>query len=138
MNLKFGCAVRRRVETIFSTAWSVSVTRSAAGRVSCVVGSGKVGRTIFFGAGGEVRRCCGHHHTPCLVSDGDEKVMNLLQIEFCHREGIRVSWRSNADRGEKMERVVGFKNGPIFADSLPSPCFLSTRALNSAIRKATK
>jgi hypothetical protein len=112
MNLKFGCAVRRRVETIFSTAWSVSVTRSAAGRVSCVGGSGKVGRTIFFGAGGEVRRRCGHHHTPCLVSDGDEKVLNLLQIEFCHREGVRVSWRSNADRGEKMERGGGVKTDP--------------------------
>jgi hypothetical protein len=72
------------------------------------------------------------------VSDGDEKVMNLLQIEFCHREGIRVSWGSNVDRGEKMERGGGVKNGPIFADSLPSPCFLSTRALNSAIRKAIK
>lgn len=42
--------MRRRVETIFSTAWSVSVTRSAAGRISFVVGSGKVGGTIFFGA----------------------------------------------------------------------------------------
>jgi hypothetical protein len=109
MNLKFGCAVRRRVETIFSTAWSVSVTRSAAGRVSCVVGSGKVGRTIFFGARGEVRRRCGHHHTPCLVSDGDEKVMNLLQIEFCHPEGIRASWRSNGERGEKLERGGGVR-----------------------------
>jgi len=71
MNLKFGCAVRRRVETIFSTAWSVSVTRSAAGRISFVVGSGNVGGTILYGAGEEVRRRRGHHHTPCLVSDGD-------------------------------------------------------------------
>jgi hypothetical protein len=128
--------VRRRVETIFSTAWSVSVTRSAAGRVNCVMASGKVGHTIFFGAGGEVRRRCGHHHTPCLVSDGNEQVMNLLQIEFCHCEGIGVSWRSDGERGEKMERGGGVKKGPVFADSLLS--FLSTRALDSGIREAAR
>jgi hypothetical protein len=86
------------VETIFSTAWSVSVTRSAARGVSLLGcegrgGERRGGRTVFLGAGGEVGGCCGHHHAARLVGDGDEEIVDLLQVDFGHFGELRC-WKS--------------------------------------------
>jgi hypothetical protein len=40
--------------------------------------------TILFGARGEVGRRGGHLHATCLVSNINEEIMNLLEIDFCH------------------------------------------------------
>jgi hypothetical protein len=66
------------------------------------------------------------------MGDGDEEVVYLLQIDFCHFEGIGVVWRSDGEKVKKIRGVVGFKRERVFADSL------STRAIVSGIRRVSK
>ena len=47
-------------------------------------GMARAGSTIFLRPRGEVRRCCSHNHAPGLVGDGDEEIMDLLQVDFGH------------------------------------------------------
>lgn len=55
-------------------------------------GRARVGHTIFLRTRGEVRRCCSHHHAPGLVGDGDEEVMDLLQVDFGHVVRNELWW----------------------------------------------
>lgn len=43
------------------------------------------GCTVLFGARGLVGWCCCHYHTAGLMGDTDEEIVDLLQIDVCHR-----------------------------------------------------
>jgi hypothetical protein len=67
----------------------------------------RVGHTIFLGARREVGRCRSHHHASSLVGDGDEEVMDLLQVEFGHVVRIELLRREVGERRERGEKIHG-------------------------------
>jgi hypothetical protein len=59
------------------------------------------------------------------VGDGDEQIVYLLQIDFCHFKGTGVVWRSGGEKVKKMRGVVGLKGKRVFADSLSTRAHVS-------------
>jgi hypothetical protein len=80
----------REAETIVSTAWSVSVTRSDAvlGVREWFCSYFVVGRwvfTVLLGVHWIERRMGRSDHLPSLCGKGNEKVVDFLEIGFLHR-----------------------------------------------------
>ena len=84
-----------RDETIASTALSVSVTRSAAGRAYIRQDLPRINSewewkylTVHLGSRAQVRRSCGHDHMSCFMSNFDQEIVDFLEVNFSHCENL--------------------------------------------------